>query len=90
MFIASRPLKVQPSSVGATCFAWRWTDRTTSATKKHAAPTELGQRFGLVVSINMALLTELFASPTRPHLGIKDPRKEQIPARSALRWAAHL
>src|SRR5439155_15142904 len=33
-------------------------------TKKHAAPTELGQAIGEAAPIHMALLTELLALPT--------------------------
>ena len=37
-----------------------------------AAPTELGRASGIFVTINMALLTELFASPTPSCRSVED------------------
>jgi len=75
MFIATKPPRIQPSSVGAACFGWRWAYWRAFVTKKHAAPTELGQAIGEAVPIHMALLTELFALPTPSHADVKDPCK---------------
>src|SRR5438046_984592 len=55
--------KVQPSSVGAACIRVR--SRTARRPKSpiHAAPTELAWASAVVVTINMALLTELDRPP---------------------------
>ena len=58
MFIASgqeRPA----SSVGAACAALDLGGTVSERTQFHAAPTGLGWTEGRIVSINMALLTEL-------------------------------
>jgi len=59
MFIANGPLGVKSSSVGAAWLDLRWTCRPISAVEIHAAPSELGQVFGVVASMNMSLLAEL-------------------------------
>ena len=58
MFIASTFPRVRPSSRGAAWCDWRRAYRRASATKKHAAPPELGP-INRTVTINMALLAEL-------------------------------
>ena len=77
MFIASTPVRVKASSVGAPCFDRHLMDVAPSTTKHRAAPTELDRGAGAVVSINIALLTELFVSSPVAHLGIKDAYKVQ-------------